>query len=124
MQITLGTGNLSASSGGNVPGVSLLDIEGQSIGGVFGSSHIEPQGTRFLFQLSPTKPLAMSLRNTNGGDDAICVAAVDVTFPTGQQTAFMTNIGVTYGADGIQVCQSFWLANCNPAVFGLTEMAW
>ena len=36
---------------------------------------------------------------TNGGDDAICVAAVGVTFPNGQQSAFLTNLAVGCGAD-------------------------
>jgi hypothetical protein len=103
VQITLGTGNLSASLGGNVPGVSLWDVEGQSIGGVFGSSSIEPQGNTISIPVVANTTVgnvaAEYIAVTNGGDDAVCVAAVGVTFPTGQQTAFMTNIGVTCGAD-------------------------
>jgi hypothetical protein len=103
VQITLGQGNLSDSLGGNMPGVNLWDIEGQSIGGAFGTSEIVPQGNTVSISVVANKTVgnvpAAYIAVTNGGDDAICIAAVGVTFPTGQQAAFLTNLGVACGAD-------------------------
>lgn len=103
VQITLGTGDLSSSLSGNVPGVSLWDVEGQSIGGAFGTNSIEPQGNTISIPVVADPIVgnvaAQYIAVTNGGNDAICIAAVGVTFPTGQQTAFMTNIGVNCNAD-------------------------
>ena len=103
VQITLGQGNLSASLSGNIPGVSLWGVEGQSIGGAFGTSTAEAQGNTVSIPVVANQTVgnvpAQHLAVTNGGDDAVCIAAIGITFPSGLQTAFLTNVGVKCGAD-------------------------
>jgi hypothetical protein len=98
VQITLGQGNLSDSLGGNMPGVNLWDVEGQSIGRAFGSSTIIPQGNTVSNPVVANKTVgnvpAEYMAVTNGGDDAICITTIGITYPTGQRAAFMTNIAI------------------------------
>ncbi len=102
VRIVLGEAtNLAASLSGNRPGVALWDDLGQSIGTSFGTDEILPQSSLEEIQITANSSVGNAppsyISIINGGDDAICIAWVTLTFPDGSQatwsgdTAFQCN---------------------------------
>lgn len=80
------------SFGGNVPGVALWDFIGNPVGHTDGTKQILPQGT-FVDIPVDAQPETGNVQShylsiTNGGNDAICVSGIAVTFPDGGKAGF------------------------------------
>ena len=106
--VGIGEGDTStdpASYGGNTPGVSLWTGTGEAIGGALGSKKIQGAGSSYTVSVNGNSSLgngqapAEYISVTNGGDDAICVAYVSVTEPTGTKRLFMGETGFTCNID-------------------------
>ena len=105
VKITLGMEldrSLPASLSGNVPGVALWDELGRSIGTVPGSGTILPQGNFVNVEIQAKEEVGnvrpSYLAVSTDGDDAICIAALTITFPDGANAAWNGDIGATCGA--------------------------
>jgi hypothetical protein len=91
----------AASFGGNTPGASLWDFDGNAIGFTDGSSTILPQGNFVDITVNPGTAgniQAAYVSISNGGNDAICIAGLAVTFPDGARAGFSTNVAAACGA--------------------------
>ncbi|RMD41789.1 hypothetical protein DV735_g3303, partial [Chaetothyriales sp. CBS 134920] len=103
VRIALGSSdNEAASFGGNTPGVSLWDFIGNAIGSVDGTSKILPQGTFVEVAVEPNEAVgnipADYMSISNGGNDAICIAGIGITFASGANAGFSTDVAVECGA--------------------------
>ena len=104
VKIVLGEAtDLAASLSGNRPGVALWDDLGQSIGTSFGSDKILPQSNHVDVQIAANSSVGNAppsyVSIINGGDDAICVAWVTVTFPDGAQASWSGDTAFQCNAD-------------------------
>lgn len=93
VRVLLGSDTTTASSfGGNAPGVSLWDLNGNPIGHTDGSSTIEPQGTFVDIEVAPDPKIgnvqSSYISITNGGNDAVCISGFTVTFPDSGKAGF------------------------------------
>ncbi|RMZ85211.1 hypothetical protein DV738_g406, partial [Chaetothyriales sp. CBS 135597] len=103
VRIALGSStNEEASFGGNTPGVSLWDFIGNAIGSVDGTSKILHQGTFVEVVIEPREEVGNIPANymsiSNGGNDAICIAGIGITYASGANAGFSTNVAATCGA--------------------------
>ena len=104
VRIQLGfSNNTAASLGGNAPGVALWDDLGEVIVHAFGESTNLPQGTFFDQKIVANKTIgnvdATYMSITNGGDDAVCIQSIAVTFPNNDKAGFTGDPPKLCGAD-------------------------
>ena len=112
--------DLSSSLSGNTPGVALWDFNGRAIGATPGSSNVILQGNTVTVTIEPNvtigniQPEYMSI--TNGGDDALCIALLTVTFPNGLgQSSFSGDVGKICGAPWYPSSELFGPQSNSPA---------
>lgn len=93
----------SISTSGNVPGLATWDWQGKFIGSTSGSSDTIPSGQWKDISIDPVAggdETAEYLAISNGGKDALCIAAIAVTFPdAGIHQGWTGDIGYKCGAD-------------------------
>lgn len=113
VRIVLGSDTDEAASlSGNTPGASLWDFNGNAIGYTKGKSEVVPQGNFVDITINPRAEAgniqAQYISISNGGNDAICIAGLAVTFPDGGKAAFSTNIAAE--------CDAAWHVSGTPVL--------
>ncbi|TGO71131.1 hypothetical protein BELL_0616g00060 [Botrytis elliptica] len=92
-----------ASTSGNTPGVRLFDVVGRSIAQKSGSSSRIADGSFSDIKLVAPDSVGgrqgQYLSVVSGGNDALCISYIAVTWPDGGQQTWTGDIGVQCGGD-------------------------
>ena len=100
------------SYGGNTPGASLWDFNGNAIGFTDGIKTFLPQGNFVDITVNPDPAIgniqAEYVSISNGGNDAICIGGLALTFPDGSKAGFSTNVAAA--------CDALWSNSQTPVL--------
>lgn len=87
------------TTSGNIPGVAIWASSGKFIGKVMGVyNYVIDDGKYYEHEIKGPKLSTEYVSISAFGKDALCVAAVSVTSPTGQQGAWLGDVGMKCGA--------------------------
>ncbi|KAI9642417.1 hypothetical protein NHQ30_009222 [Ciborinia camelliae] len=105
IRIAAGTSiNSKDSTSGNTPGIRLFDVVGRAIGEKAGSKKKIADGSFADIQIVAPKDVgarqAQYMSVVSGGNDALCIAYISVTWPDGGQQTWTGDIG--------KQCGGFW----------------
>ena len=93
------SGDASASTSGNIPGVGVWQGNGGFSGKVMGVyNYVIGEGKYYEHEIISPKASTEYVSINAFGKDALCVAAVSVTSPTGYQAGWLGDVGMKCGA--------------------------
>ncbi|KAL9108924.1 MAG: hypothetical protein Q9227_006320 [Pyrenula ochraceoflavens] len=102
VRIAVGTSlDDSANTHGNTPGIALFDVVGRKIGSVGGSSSVIADGSFSDIKVVAGDDMggrqAEYVSISNGGNDALCIAYISMTWPDGSQYIWSGDVGYSCG---------------------------
>ncbi|PSN68557.1 hypothetical protein BS50DRAFT_520523 [Corynespora cassiicola Philippines] len=109
---------IEANTGGNTPGIRIFDVMGRDIGEARGSKDIIADGGFKDIVVESNKDTqgrqAQYISVSKGGDNALCVAYVSMTWPDGQNKAWYGDVGMECGGKWYESQNVFGDSNYSP----------
>ncbi|RDL36634.1 Uncharacterized protein BP5553_05986 [Venustampulla echinocandica] len=91
----------SDATSGNTPGIRIFDVMGRDIGEARGSKKVISDGGFKDIKVSASSKeqgrQAQYISVSKGGNDALCISYISVTWPDGQQKAWYGDVGYQCG---------------------------